>query len=203
MARVSFLVKYRDKGQTGTGTDFYRTSCSCIPRVAKFLDIETKQYVPSQEDVVDRAGYTRTYTKPDGTDGTVTVADGKMTYLAKGKPGARTVFVTTGRKTAKGTRRKLSFTFPSYLSVAEIGDALGDLIPAAKVNRTGATGAADIDPFFTLKGGNTYPIPLQTVAEASTDTDVPGTPAEEVTLLAGTKSRKKRAAAAAPATPPA
>jgi hypothetical protein len=198
MARTSFLVKYKDKGQTGTGTDFYRTSCKCVPRVAKFLDIETKQYVPDLADVVDRAGYQRTYTKADGTDGTVTVAEGKMVYLAKGKPCARTIFLTTGRKTAKGTKRKLSFTFPSYLGIAEIGDALGDLIPATKVNRTGNTGAGDIEPFFTIKGGGTYPIPLQATAEATTDTDAAGTPAEEVTLLAGTKSRKKKAAVVTP-----
>jgi hypothetical protein len=84
------------------------------------------------------------------------------------------------------------------LSIAEIGDALGDIIPATKVNRTGATGAADIDPFFIIKGGGTYPIPLQAEAEATTDTDAAGTPAEEVTLLAGTKSRKKRAAPVTP-----
>jgi hypothetical protein len=198
MARTSFLVKYKDKGQTGTGTDFYRTTCSCIPRVAKFLDIDTKQYVPNLDDLVDRAAYTRVYTKPDGTDGEVTVPEGKRTYLASGKPNARTVFLVTGRKTTKGNRRKLSFTFPSYLSIAEIGDALGDIIPATKVNRTGATGAADIDPFFIIKGGGTYPIPLQAEAEATTDTDAAGTPAEEVTLLAGTKSRKKRAAPVTP-----
>jgi len=198
MARTSFLIKYKDRGQTGTGTDFYRTTCSCVPRVAKFLDMETKQYVPSDDDLVDRAGYTRTYVKPDGTDGSVTVPEGKKTYLASGKPNARTIFLTTGRKTTKGTRRKLSFTFPSYLGISEIGDALGDLIPAAKVNRTGATGAADIDPFFTVKGGGTYPIPLQTVAEATTDTDAAGTPAEEVTILAATKSRRKKAAVVTP-----
>ncbi|MEG3913580.1 hypothetical protein QT979_08600 [Microcoleus sp. w2-18bC1] len=199
MARTSFLVKYKDRGQTGTGTDFYRTTCSCIPRVAKFLDIDTKEYVPSEADIVERAGYTRTYVKPDGTDGTITVAAGTKTYLASGKPGARTIILTTGRKTTKGTRRKLSFTFPSYLGVAEIGDVLGDLIPATKVNRTGSTGDADIFPYFTIKGGGTYPIPLQTVAEASTDTDAAGTPAEEVTILTGTKSRKKKVAPLAPA----
>lgn len=194
MARLSFLVKYKDKGQTGTGTDFYRTTCSCIPRVAKFLDIEAKQYVPSDADLVDRAGYTRTYSKPDGTDGTVTVAESKKIYTASGKAGARTIFLTTGKKTSKGTRRKLSLTFPSYLGIAEIGDVLGDLIPTTKVNRTGTTGSADIDPFFTLKGGGTYPIPPQTAAEATTDTDAAGTPADEVTILAGTKSRRRKAA---------
>ena len=194
MARMSFLVKYKAKGQGGTGTDFYRTSCSCIPRVAKFLDIDTKQYVPNEADVVERAGYTRTYAKPDGTDGEVTVAAGTMVYLAKGKPGAKTVFLKTGKKTTKGTRRKLSFTFPSYLSISEIGDALGDIIPATKVNQTGNTGAAEVEPFFYVKGGGTYPIPLQPEAEATTDTDVAGTPAEEITILAGTKSRKKKAA---------
>jgi hypothetical protein len=198
MGRSSFLVKYKAKGQTGTGTDFYRTTCSCIPRVAKFLDIDSKQYVPNLNDLVERAGYTRAYVKPDGTDGEVTVAEGQRNYLAYGKANARTVFLTTGRKTTKNNRRKLSFTFPSYLSIAEIGDALADIIPATKVNRTGATGNADIDPFFIVKGGGIYPIPLQADAEASTDTDVAGTPAEEVTLLAGTKSRKKKATVATP-----
>lgn len=192
MARASYLIKYRARGQAGTGTDFYRTTCSCIPRVAKFLDIDSKQYVPDEKDVVDRAGYTRTYTKPDGTDGEITVPEGSRNYVAYGKANARTVILTTGRKTTKGNRRKLSFTFPSFLSITEIGDALGDIIPATKVNRTGETGAADIDPYFQIKGGGIYPIPPQSDAEATTDTDAAGNPAEEVTILAATKSRKKK-----------
>ncbi|MGB8691514.1 MAG: hypothetical protein WCD53_29915 [Microcoleus sp.] len=166
--------------------------------MARFLDIATKQYVPDGIDLVDRAGYTRTYTKSDGTDGTVTVPEGKRSYLASGKPGARTIFLTTGKKTTKGTRHKLSLTFPSYLGIAEIGDVLGDLIPNAKVNRTGTTGDTDIEPFFTVKGGGAYPIPLQAVVEATTDTDAAGTPADEVTILSGTKSRKKKVAVQAP-----
>jgi hypothetical protein len=203
MARTSFLVKYKDKGQSGTGTDFYRTTCSCIPRVAKFLDMLAKQYVPNLADVVDRAGYTRTHVKPDGTDGEpIEVAEGKRNYLAYGKANARTVFLTRGGKTGKDNKRKLSFTFPSYLGIAEIGDALADIIPASKINRDGNTAATDIEPFFTVKGGGTYPIPTKAEADATTDLDAADTPAEEVTLLAGTKSRKKKAITPTPSPSP-
>lgn len=192
MGRLVFLVKYTAVGQLGTGTDPYRTSCSCIERVANFLDIKDRVYTPSEGDLVDRAGYTRSVPKPDGTFADVTVAEGKRIYLANSKAGGKKIQLVTGLKTAKGTNRKLHMTFPSFMSVAQIADALGELIPATKINTTGTLGAAEIKPFFTIEGGRTYPIMPNAAAVASTATDVAITEAEQVTITTTTKSRKKR-----------
>jgi len=190
MGRFAFLVKYTRKN--GTDTDALRTSCSCIPRVADFLGIKDRIYTPSEGDQVDRAEYTREYTKTDGTKGTVTVAAGKNVYLANDKAGAKKVFLRTGAKTTKGTKKTLSFTFPSFLTVAEISDALGELIPSGKVATTATVGASEIEPFFTLKGGRTYPIVPSATAIASTGTAVATTEAAQVTITTTTKSRKKK-----------
>ncbi|TAG59790.1 MAG: hypothetical protein EAZ28_09880 [Oscillatoriales cyanobacterium] len=174
MARHSFLVKYRRSGADGTGTDDFRTTCSCIPRVANFLDIKSRSYTPSPEDVTDRAGYTRSYIKADGSTN------------------ARKVSLTTGLKTTKGNKRKLSFTFPSFLTVAEIADILGELIPATKIATTATVGAGEIEPFFSIKGGRTYPIASATVAAASANPDVATTETEQAATATGTKSKKKK-----------
>jgi hypothetical protein len=190
MGRYSFLVKYTRK--SATGTDAFRTSCSCIERVANFLDIKALVYTPSEGDLVDRAGYVREYTKADGTTGTVTVAEGKKIYLANSKAGIKKIFFKTGAKTAKGTKKTLSFSFPGFMTVAEIADALGELIPSGKIATTGTVGTSEIEPFFTFKGGGTYPIVPNATATASTATAVATTEAAQVTIATTTKSRKKK-----------
>jgi len=192
MGRYAFLVKFTRSGAGGTGTDAYRTSCSCIKRVANFLGIEDRVYTPSEGDVADRAGYTRAYTKADGTQGEMTVAAGKKIYLANSKAGAKKISLLTGAKTTKGTRKTISFTFPSFMSVAEIADALGELIPSGKINTTGVAGTGEIEPFFSIKGGRTYPILASATAIASTATAVATTEAAQTTIVTTTKSRKKR-----------
>lgn len=192
MARHAFLVKYRRAGAGGTGTDDYRTTCSCIDRVAEFLDIKTRVYTPSPDDLVDRAGYTRSVPKADGTFANVVVAEGKRVYLANTRAGAKKVQLKTGLKTPTGTNRRLSLTFPSFMSVGEIADALGELIPAAKINTTGTLGVSEVEPFFSIVGGRTYPIVPNAAAVASVTPDVAITEAEQVTIATTTKSRKKR-----------
>jgi hypothetical protein len=190
MARYAYLVKYTREG-TG-GTKQYRTTFNCAERVAKFFEIEGLVYTPSPEDVVDRAGYTREYTKADGTVGSVTVAAGKIVYKGNSSRACgKKVFVTTGAKTTKGTRKTLALTFPSFLSVAEISDALGEIIPSGKIATTATVGASEIAPFFTIRGGGTYAIMTKTAADASTKTDVATTEAEQTALTAATESKTK------------
>ncbi len=192
MGRYSFLFKFTRPGTGGTGTDAYRSSFSCIRRVAEFLDITDKVYTPSEGDQADRAGYTRSYTKADGTTGTVTVAAGKRTYLANSRAGAKKIQLTTGGKTTQGTKRTLSFTFPSFATVAEITDALGEIIPSGKISRTGTVGASEIEPFFSIKGGGTYAIIPNPAAIADTQKEEDTTEAEQVTIVTTTKSRKRK-----------
>ncbi|MEG4842625.1 hypothetical protein [Microcoleus sp. B9-D4] len=198
MGRFSFLIKYTGKGVTGTGTDAYRTTCSCIERVANFLDIKDRVYTPSEGDLVDRAGYTRSMPKPDGTFADVVVAEGKRIYLANTRAGGKKIQLITGLKTAKGTNRKLHITFPSFMSVAQIADALGELIPATKINTTGVLGATEIKPFFSIEGGRTYPIVPNAAAVASTATVVATTEAAQTTVATTTKSKKKRGSTTTP-----
>lgn len=190
MSRLNFLVKYKQK--VG-GTDEYRTTCNCILRVAKFFGIEDLFYTPSPEDLVDRASYTREYVKPDGTVGTVTVAAGKSVYTPNNKPRGKRVFFKTGAKTTKGTYKTVSMTFPTVLTVGDISDILGELIPAGKIQRTAtAPTATEIFPFFTLEGGGTYPIPLNATAAATATPAVALTEAAQTTIATTTKSRKKK-----------
>lgn len=192
MARYAYLLKYsRDGGGEG-GTKQYRTTFNCIKRVAEFLGIEGLIYTPSPEDVVDRAEYTREYTKADGSVGSVTVPAGKVVYKGNSSRACgKKVFVTTGGKTAQGTKKTLSITFPTTLSIPEISDALGELIPPGKISRTGTVAATEIEPFFSLVGGGSYAIMTAPAAEASTKTDVATTEAEQTTIAATTESKKK------------
>ena len=191
MARYPYLVKYTRSGGEG-GTKQYRTTFNCIRRVAEFLGIEGFVYTPSAEDEVDRAEYTREYPKADGTVGSVTVPAGKVIYKGNSSRACgKKIFVTTGAKTTKGTKKTLSLTFPTTLSVAEISDALGELIPPGKIARTGTVSATEIEPFFTILGGGTYAIMTQAAAEAATKTDVATTEAEQATIATTTESKKK------------
>lgn len=192
MGRFAFLIKYTARGQSGTGTDVYRTSCSCVERVADFLGIRDRVYTPSEGDLVERAEYTRNYIKADGTEGSVEVPAGSRVYLANDQAGAKKVKLVTGERTTKGTKKTLSFSFPSFLSVAQIADALGELIPSGKIATTATVGATEIGPFFSIAGGRTYPIVPSATAVASTATAVATTEATQVTITTTTKSRKRR-----------
>lgn len=195
MPRLSFLFKYTRSGSGGeAGTDAHRTTCSCIPRVADFLEIRDRIYTPSEGDLVERAGYTRSYTKADGTPGSVTVDAGNRIYLPNGRAGAKKVELTRGGVTEQGNKKTLSFTFPSFVSVAEIADALGELIPATKIATTATVGENEIQPFFKIKGGRSYPIVPNAAAIAATRTDVATTEAEQVTIATTTRSRRRRRA---------
>lgn len=191
MARYSYLFEYPETlpGPTAVVV-FHRSTFSCIPRVAKFFEIKSLQYVPNTGDLVDRAGYTRSYTKADETEGTLTVPAGKKVYTAYGKANAKIVTVKTGRN-AQGKRKTLTFTFPSSLGVANIADALGELLPPAKVASIAPATPVQIEPFFTIKGGNTYPLPTSAEAEATPFPNLAKTPAEEITVLARTVSKPK------------
>jgi hypothetical protein len=192
MARLPFLIKYTRSGAGGTGTDAYRTTCSCEKQVANFLGITDRIYTPSEGDAVDRAGYTRSYTKADGTPGETIIPAGKRIYLANPKAGAKKILLRTGARTAQGNKRTLSMTFPSFVSVPEIADALGELIPSTKFATTPTTGATEIEPFFSIVGGGTYPIVPSAAAIASTPTAAATTEAQQVAITTTTKSRKKR-----------
>jgi hypothetical protein len=190
MPRCSFLYEYSETTPGPTQVVvFHRSTYSCVPRVADFFEVKNLQYVADPDDKVDRAQYTRSYFKADGTTGTVNVPAGEKVYNAYAKPNAKTVRLRTGRNAA-GKKRTLTFTFPSYLTVSDIGDALSELLPATKVATTGAATPQQVEPFYTIVGGNTYPLKTVTQAEATNFPNLAKTPAEEITILARTTSRR-------------
>lgn len=190
MTRCSYLFEYPETlpGPTAVVV-FHRSTFSCVPRVADFLAIRNQQYIADLSDKVDRAQYTRSYYKADGTVASVVVPAGKKTYNAYSKANAKQVTLKTG-PSVTGKRRTLTFTFPSHLTVADIGDALAELLPAEKVASTVAATPVQVEPFYTIVGGNTYPLKSLVQAEATPFPNLAKTPAEEVTILARTVSQR-------------
>ncbi|MEG3936277.1 MULTISPECIES: hypothetical protein [unclassified Microcoleus] len=191
MGRLAFLVGYKGQDPSEKPTDATLESLigtfTCTSRVAGFLGIVDKQYVPSGEANRDRKGYTKSVLNAAGVATDVVVPAGKISYTPDASARARTVILKTGAL-AKKTKRTVSLTFPSAMTVAQIGEALAEYIPDGKVQRTGtAPSATEIYPQYTIKGGRTYPLPLSATAETSTSVDAPSTTAEQAALLAKAK----------------
>lgn len=191
MGRLAFIIGYRGQDPSETPKDAALENLvgtfTCTTRVADFLDIVAKQYVPSGEANRDRKGYTKSVIGADGTATDITVAAGKIAYTPDASPRAKTVTLKTGAQ-AKKTNRTISLTFPSGVTVSQIGEALAEYIPDGKIQRTSAApSATEIYPQYTIKGGRTYPLPLKADAETSTNVDAPDTKAEQAAILAKAK----------------
>lgn len=191
MSRLAFLVGYKGQDPSEKPKDAALENLlgcfTCKAQVANFLDIQTMQFVPTSEPTRDRKGYTKSVLNAAGVATDITVEAGKISYAPSAGPRAKTVTLKTGAK-AKKTNRTISLTFPSGLTVSQIGEALAEYIPDGKIQRTAAApSATEIYPQYTIKGGRTYPIPLKAAAEASTSVDAPGTPADQAALQAKAK----------------
>ena len=191
MGRLAFIIGYKgqDPGEKPKDAALENlVGCfTCATRVADFLGIVAQQYVPSGEANRDRKGYTKSVINAAGVATDITVAAGKINYTPDASPRAKTVTLKTGAK-AKKTNRTISLTFPSNVTVSQIGEALAEYIPDGKIQRTStAPSATEIYPQYTIKGGKTYPLPLKAAAETSTNVDAPATAAEQATLLAKAK----------------
>lgn len=196
MARLAFLVGFRGQQPGDTtpdaGLENLKGVFTCKQQVAQFLGIQDKVYVPSADTQVDRAGYVKNVMKRDPATGVsayadITVPAGKITYAPSSRARAKTVVLTTGAR-AKKTFRTLSLTFPSNMTVAQIGEALAEYIPDTKVQRTAANpSATEIFPQFSIKGGRTYSLGTKADAETSTNVDAPDSKAEQSAILAKAK----------------
>ncbi len=187
MGRLAFIIGYRGQDQSEEPKDAALENLvgtfTCTTRVANFLDIVDKQYVPSGEANRDRKGYTKSVIGADGQPKDITVPAGKIAYTPDAAPRAKTVILRTGAK-GKKTNRTISLTFPSNVTVSQIGESLAEYIPAGKIQRTStAPSATEIFPQYTIKGGKTYPLPLQATAETSTAVDAPNTAEEQKAIL--------------------
>jgi hypothetical protein len=191
MGRLAFLIGYKGQDPSETPKDAALENLvgtfTCNTRVADFLGIVDKQYVPSSEANRDRAGYTKSVLGKDGVAKDIEVKAGKIAYTPDASPRAKTVTLKTGAK-AKKTNRTISLTFPSSLTVSQIGEALAEYIPDGKIQRTStAPSATEIYAQYTIKGGKTYPLPLKADAESSTGVDAPDSKTEQAALLAKAK----------------
>jgi hypothetical protein len=191
MARLAFIIGYKGQDPSETPKDAALENLvgtfTCTTRVANFLDIVAKQYVPSGEPNRERKGYTKSVIGADGQPKEITVQPGKITYTPDAAPRAKTVILRTGAK-AKKTNRTISLTFPSNVTVSQIGESLAEYIPDGKIQRTAAApSATEIYPQYTIEGGRTYPLPLKADAESSTNVDAPDTKAEQAAVLAKAK----------------
>lgn len=175
---------------------------SCRMNVARFLGIDelAVDLVINRE----RQAYTRGTTLADGTilkqgAAGAQVASSLIT-LPVGAKGSRSVIIKTGKKTkADGIiYHTLTFRFPSWATIWCISDALGEVIPTTKIKAEPTS--TDIFPYFTVKGGRTYPIMEKTAAEGNTDATVPANEAETNQALQQAEKKgtgKKRAGGAA------
>lgn len=158
---------------------------SCRMNVARFLDIDKLAF-----DLIinrKRNAYTRGTMLVDGTilkstENGSQIAESLIT-LPVGSKGSRSVIIKSGKKTKAGglIYHTLTFRFPSWATVWCISDALGEIIPAGKLKSDPTE--SDVFPFFTVKGGRTYPIMEKQAAEGNADAAVPATVEEANQLL--------------------
>jgi hypothetical protein len=193
LGRVFFPILRKTPGDAGRTNPDPIGVFSCRLSAARFLDIDklNTNLVISRK----RAAHSRVLTLVDGTvlkqstknsDGNV--AESVFT-LAIGGKGSRSVILKSGKKTKENglIYHTLTFRFPAWATVWTISDALGTIIPAAKI-KANAT-ATDVFPYFTLKGGGTYAIMEKSAAQGNADAVVALTPEEAEAALA--QSEKK------------
>lgn len=171
---------FADYKGTGRTLESALGTFSCRRNVATFLDIEDKAV--SGVIVKERKGGERSLqlvgsTTLEPSEGETGIADSKITLPIGGK-GSRTVIIQTGvpisdskRKIgAKKAKHTISFRFPGFCTIAIISEALGELIPTTKIKNP--PGASDIEGYFKVKGGRTYPIMAQSAAQERKEGDV-------------------------------
>jgi hypothetical protein len=201
LGKVYFPILRKTPGDAGRVNPDPFGFFSCRLNAARFLDIDKLDLnlIINRE----KKAHTRSLILADGTvlKQSTDNSDGQVASslftLSVGSKGSRSVILKTGKKTPNTSGliyHTLTFRFPGWATIWCIADALGEIIPTTKI-KADAT-AADIFPFFTVKGGRKYPIMLKTDAEGNTDASVPTTAAEAQTLLAQSdkKGTAKKAA---------
>lgn len=196
MSRLVFIFsrKGQDPGEkpADPAKETLLTTMTCQTRTANFLGIAAQAYQPTGA-LRPRKGYTRSVLDAAGLAKSVVVPAGEASYLPPSKALGKTVTLKTGLKTPGSATQKpnyriISMTFGTAVTVGQIAEFLAEVIPDTVIQRTtGAPSATEIFAQFTLKGGRTYPIGLKASAEASTDVNVPSTPAEQATVVTTAK----------------
>lgn len=193
LGRIFFPIFRKTSGDSGRSLDDPLGVFSCNMNAARFLDID-KLSIAVPVMIRERKAGQRSITLADGTQLKQTSAG---TEIAKSQiisqisgNGSRTVILTTGKLIADSKRAKgkenahhtISFRFPSFCTLLNISEALGEIIPPAKIKNPPT--ATDIWGYYVVKGGGRYPIAQQAAAKASTTTSVPLTAAELQAIVA-------------------
>lgn len=182
LGRMYFPVFRKTSGDSGRSINDPLGLFSCNMNAARFLDLDKiKVSIPMM--IKERKAGQRSITLADGTTLTQTsagseIAKTQIVSQLSGR-GSRTVILTTGKLIADSKRVKgkaaayhtISFRFPSFCTILNIAEALGEIIPPAKIKNPPS--GADIWGYFVIKGGGRYPIVEQAAAKASTLTSVP------------------------------
>lgn len=205
MPRVNQKVRYyyatvtkKIKIPSGTGgastsdTRTFGVVCSSSLNFAKFLDISDEVAKVPANRISSVATGTRTLVTATGGDGSTSVVEhDRGIALPKGRPGSKRVILFTGAPIGTSNRRHtISILVPSIMTLRDIADFLGEIIPPAKIKADPT--ATDIRPFFKVAGGGKYPIMAQGTAETSPLATVPATPAESETLAETAKQGRGR-----------
>ena len=196
MGRDSFLAYFEQVVVDSSGaktTQKTTTVITMIDRVSKALDLEnsTAKLQMGLAQVKKRASYEKNFWKKDA-DGnwiqskkTIDAADIPFTFDSKARKNKITLFVR-GKAGNVKSKRTLTVTASATLTVNQIGDALGSLIPTSKRGSS----ATDIEPFFSVNGGRRYPLPTKAAADATTEVKVPESQAEITATLAAAEPQK-------------
>jgi hypothetical protein len=188
MTRYAFLCEFKQrvekKGKVSTQKAV--TVLSCIDRVAKALDIDTSDRILKFDLTQTRkkAAYEKMVWGQDASGVWVQskkafpVSEVPFIFSAKAKSQKITLFLR-GKGANIKSKKQLTITAPATLTIGQIGDALGDLIPSTKRGNS----ATDIDGMFAVNRGPKHLIPLKIDADLTADVNVPETATEAKTMI--------------------
>lgn len=196
MARSAFLVYFEQKVYNSktktTTTQKTATAMTCIDRVAKALDLDAGERALKFSLVQKRkkAAFKKNVWTKDAEGNwlvsQVDMPETEINYVFSSRARKNKVTLYLRGKGTNKSQRTLTFTAPATLTVAQIGDALADLIPATKRG----TGVDDILPVFSINGGRQYPLPSKSEADATPEVNVPDTQAEAQTIISTAEPQK-------------
>lgn len=178
---------------------------SCRLSTTRFFKLEDESANTLAVLIKSRKGGDRSLTLADGTKLTPSkegsTSEEVDIVLPIGSRGTRTVILKTGNKIEDSKRKKgkesayhtVSFRFPAWATILTISDALGSIIPKDAIKADPK--ASDVFPYFTVKGGGTYPIMNKTDANSNETASVATTAAEVIALAAKTDGIKIKKAA--------
>ena len=125
MTRIAFMVGYKGQDPAEKPADVAKENLlgyfTCELRVAKFLNIDA---LYSKSVKRTRAAYTKSVLV-NGLGTAKIIPAGETDFVPDTSARSRTVILKTGMIALK-TKRTLSLTFPSKMTVAQIGEALAE-----------------------------------------------------------------------------